>query len=135
MHITLCSPLLCIRSGGPGQHSVATFSLPLGAGIVVTHVSFEYRYEVGYGAPARALGTNFSLVVANTPVYASPRYDDYPYNKAHPNYSLPVVVNVPTSIKVPSSGPLPRLEIKMDNSDRNIQLLLPLVINISLTLT
>ena len=131
--IFISSPLPCIRSGSPGQHSVATFSLPLGAGTTVTHVSFDYRYEVGFGAPAPGVGTNFTLVAAGTPVYASPQYDDYPYSKSHPNYSLPVEVSATTSINVPSSGPLSRLEIKFDNNDRNIQLLLPLVVNISCT--
>ena len=89
---------------------------------------------MGFGLPGpKVLGTNFSLLAAGQPVYASPHFEDYPYSKSHPNYSQPVLVNAPASIKVPSFGPASQLEFHFDNNDRNIQLLLPLVINVTCT--
>ena len=125
------NPLLCLRSGSPHDHSTAAFTLPLNPGTTVHRVSLVYRYTVGYGAGTAGVGANFSLSVGDTVVYASPAYNDFPYSKSHPNYSNPVPVDVSVSVPIPLSGPSQRLVIRMDNNDRNLQLLLPLRINVS----
>ena len=125
------NPLLCLRSGSPHDHSTAAFALPLNPGTTVHRVSLMYRYTVGYGAGTAGVGANFSLSVGDTVVYASPAYNDFPYSKSHPNYSTPVPVDVSVSVQIPLSGPSQRLVIRMDNNDRNLQLLLPLRINVT----
>ena len=124
------NPLNCLRSGSPNQHSSAAFVLPLSPGVTLTSISFNYRYTIGWGAPAPGKGTNFSLRAASRTLYSSPAYDDYPYSKVHPNYSLPVIFHADVSEPIPASGTT-RLELLFDNNDRNIQLLLPLQINVT----
>ena len=114
------NPLECLRSGSPEQHSIATFVLPLTHGVTLTRVSFAYRYTVGWGAPSPGNGTNFSLIVAKSNLYTSPQYNDYPYSKSRPNYSMPVVVDRSVLAAVPTIGTT-RLELHFDNHDRNIQ--------------
>ena len=109
------NPLLSIRSGNPNDRSVAAFVLPLASGITLSHVSFDYRYSVGFGAPAPGTGTNFSLTVAGLALYHSPHYNDYPYSH-QANYSLPVSVRAPLALQVPKSGPASRLEFHFDNN-------------------
>ena len=125
------NPLNSLRSGSPNQHSSATFVLPLSPGVTLTSISFNYRYTIGWGAPAPGKGTNFSLSAGTSRIlYSSPAYNDYPYSKAHPNYSLPVNFHADVSEPIPASGTT-RLELWFDNNDRNIQLLLPLEINVT----
>ena len=101
------NPLNCLRSGSPNQHSSAAFVLPLSPGVFLTTISFNYRYTVGWGAPAPGKGTNFSLRAgaSSHALYSSPAYNDYPYSKAHPNYSSPVMVHAAVSESIPASGP------------------------------
>jgi hypothetical protein len=127
----LANPLISLRSGNPGQRSVAAISIPLSPGIIIKRVSFDYSYTVGFGAAGAGNGSNFTLRAAGMEVYASPCYTDYPYSKVHPNYSQPIAVNVPVSIQIPPGDGKPRLEFDFDNNDRNIQLQLPLRLNIS----
>jgi hypothetical protein len=127
------NPLNSIRSGSPGSHSIASFAVPLSPGIVVQHMSFEYSYTIGFGATGQqGKGSNFTVKVAGEKVYATPLYNDYPYSHSHPNYSKPIAVNVPLSIKVPAANKA-RIELDFDNNDRNIQLLLPLKVNVTCT--
>ena len=114
------NPLECLRSGSPEQHSIAIFVLPLTPGVTLTRVSFAYRYTIGWGAPSPGNGTSFSLVVAKSNLYTSPQYNDYPYSKSRPNYSMPVLVNTPVSVIVPKTDTT-RLELHFNNHDRNIQ--------------
>ena len=102
--------------------SVATFSVPLSAGAVITGVSFEYRYTTGFG-PSGA-GSNFTLQVAGAAVYSSPQLTDYSYSKSHPNYSAPVPVTVNNLVLHAAADT--RVSFAFDNNDRNVQLLLPL---------
>jgi hypothetical protein len=125
----LANPVISLRSGNPGQRSVAAISIPLSSGTTLKHVSFEYSYTVGFGAAGTGNGSNFTVRAAGTEVYASPHCTDYPYSKAHPNYSHPVAVNVPVSIQIPAGKS--HLEFDFDNNDRNLQLKLPLRVNIS----
>ena len=128
------NPLLCVRSGNPGQKSVASFALPLRPGITITHMAFEFQYTIGFGLPGpTVVGANFTVKAAGVPLFVSPHYDEFPYSKSHPNYSQPVVVSAPSAVPVPRSGGPSLLEFYFENNDRNIQLLLPLVVNISCT--
>jgi hypothetical protein len=127
------NPLNSIRSGSPGGHSIASFAVPLSPGIVVQHMSFEYSYTIGFGPTGQeGKGSNFTVKAAGGKVYASPLYNDYPYSQSHPNYSQPIAVNVPLSIKVPAADKA-RIEFDFDNNDRNMQLLLPLKVNVTCT--
>jgi hypothetical protein len=99
----------------------------------ITGVTFEYKYVTGYTGP---VGANFTLEVAGTPVYTSPLLNKYSCKSCsndHGNdaeYSPPVAVTANgLSIAVPSSGG--GLVFKFHNVDRNIQLELPLQINIT----
>ena len=127
------NPYWSIRSGSPSQHSSAAITLPLAPGVLLTQIDFDYSYTVGYGEPAPGVvGTNFSLEAAGVFAYYSPHYDDHPYSKSHPDYSPPVHVRESVSIPVPASANgASRLVLHFDNNDRNIQLLLPLVINVT----
>ena len=123
------NPLNSLRSGEPHQRSVATFSVPLSAGAVITGVSFEYRYTTGFG-PSGA-GSNFTLQVAGAAVYSSPQLTDYSYSKSHPNYSAPVPATVNNlGLHVAADT---RVSFAFDNNDRNVQLLLPLRVNLTCT--
>jgi hypothetical protein len=109
---------------------VAAFSVPLSPGVVIQSIAFEYEYITGYNT---GIGANFTLKAANVNIYSSPHYTDYSYNANRSNYSNPVPVDVSKlSVKVPASGES-LLEFVFDNNDRNIQLLLPLQVNMTCT--
>jgi sialate O-acetylesterase len=122
------APNPAIRSGSPKQHSLVQFVTELSPGATVKELAFAYQYSRGYSG---ATCSNFTVRVAGSPVYASPHLSDYPYSKSHPNYSLPIAVKkTGLSIQVPSKG-VSRLELAFDNNDCNVQILTPLVINVS----
>lgn len=125
------NPLNSIRSGNPKSKSSAAFKVPLAPGISLSHVSFEYSYTVGFAHP-NATGSNFSVRAAGKDTYTSPHFTDCPYSKAYPNYSKPIAVDAPVSIKVPATGDS-RIEIDFDNNDENVQLLLPLKVTVTCT--
>ena len=129
----LPNPLLSLRSGQPSQRSVAAISVPLSAGITLTSVSFTYRYTAGFGAAGAGIGSNFTVRAAGVEVYNSPHLTEYPYSKSRPNYSEPIAVQAPVSIHIPAALDAARIEFDFENNDRNIQLLLPLSVNISCT--
>ena len=58
-----------IRSGNQHSKSTATVAMGLSPGITLTNISLSYKYTTGYLGP---VGANFSLVVGETSVYASP---------------------------------------------------------------
>ena len=124
-------PLNSLRSGNPGQHSVASFILKLSVGAVLQHVSFDYRYNIGFGG-SNCTGSNFSVRAAGATVYRSPHLKDYSYDKNRTNYSSPISVDV-TVPSVPITATDARLEILFDNNDRNMQLLLPLNLTLRCT--
>jgi len=122
-----------IRSGNPGQHSVVAFppNRILAPGSTLDSISFSYRYISGYGPEGREVGTNFSLMVGGTLVYSSPHYTDYPYDSNHSNYSKPVQVDLSSlSLSIPSEGEH-HLELRFANNDRNLQLLLPMSVELT----
>jgi hypothetical protein len=102
----------------------------LNPGATVVSISFAYRYDTGFGSTG--VGSNFTLLVADQPVYESPHFIDYSYSQNKSNYSQPVAVAAAARVVVPS-GPRAspsRLEFRFDNNARNVQLLLPLTITI-----
>ena len=125
------APMPCIRSGSPHQHSLAQFVAPITPGVTITGVALDYRYSRGYSG---AKCSNFTVRAAGEPVYGSPVLSDYPYSKSKPNYSPPVHVDQKgLAIAVPSTGEASHLEIAFDDNDCNVQLLTPLVINMTCT--
>ena len=90
-------------------------------------MSFSYRYLSGYGPTGR--GANLSISIGGTTVYASPPLDRYNYSDPsdppHTAYS-PAVAAAATGLPltVPAAGA--RIEVRVWNNDRNVQLLLPL---------
>ena len=78
------APVPALRSGAPGQHSLAQFASALSPGVTVTAMSFEYSYSRGYAGPHCS---NFSVRVAGTPVYSSPVLSDYPCERTVRTYN------------------------------------------------
>eukprot|EP00937_MAST-01D_sp_MAST-1D-sp2_P000500 g500.t1 len=128
------APLNSLRSGNPGQHSTAAIAVPLTPGATISRVKFEYRYNSGFSEAGANIGTNFTVRVAGQPVYVSPHMRDYNYDQNRSNYSQPVPVDAASlSIAIPpaaTAAEASRIELDFDNNDRNVQLLLPLVITV-----
>jgi hypothetical protein len=130
---------MALRSGSPGQTTGASFpKTVLAPGATVTEISFSYRYISGYENEPSGHGTNLSLfvndeplMVGGAPIYASPHYTDYSYSQNNSNYSLPVSVHV-TGLSIPASaGFKSRLMLGFSNNDRNLQLLIPMSVNVT----
>jgi sialate O-acetylesterase len=97
----------------------------LSPGITLTNISLSYKYTTGYLGP---VGANFSLVVGETSVYASPLLTLYPYSKAG-DFSPPTPVAAQgLSIKVAPGTD--KLAFDFQGGDRNVQLLLPMTITV-----
>ena len=126
------NPILNLRSGTPNTKTTATLDTMLLPGAVVTSMSFSYRYCFGYSKTG--IGSNFTLKLGSSIVYTSPHFTDYPYNKgSDPDkvYSPPVNVAADKlNITVPESGEF-RVEFDFENVDRNVQLLLPMTVDIT----
>lgn len=130
---------MALRSGSPGETTGASFPKQvLAPGAILTGVSFSYRYVTGYGAAGVGHGSNLSMFVGDEPlrvggratIYSSPHYTDYPYGG---EYSKPVAVhfsglNIPASTKYTT-----RLQLGFSNNDRNLQILVPLQVNVTCT--
>ena len=138
------APLASLRSGSPGQHSTAAISVPLAPGTTLTGLSLAYRYDTGFGhAGDGRAGSNFTVsvgqhLVTSTPLYHSPHLVDFSYDANRSNYSAPVAVDVAgLSIPIAHGGGAgatkTRLEFAFDCNERNVQLLLPLVVNVTCT--
>ena len=93
----------------------------------------------GYGAAGTGHGTNLSLYVSDevlrvggkATVFMSPHYTDYAYSSNASNYSKPVAVRV-TGLAVPASDKFTtRLQLGFSNNDRNLQILVPLTVNVT----
>lgn len=128
-----------LRTGSPGQKSIASFPKSvLAAGVTVTELSFEFRYITGYEKIPSGNGANLSLAITDdalsrsgTVVYSSPHFTEYSYSLNSSNYSAPVNVHV-TGLSIPSSNKhTTRLQFSFDNNDRNLQLLIPIAINVT----
>ena len=117
-----------VRSGAPPKQTSATLVLKLAPSTTITGVGFAYKYVTGYSG---TVGANFTLKVAGTDVYRSPVLNTYPYAK-RTVYSPPVgVAATMLNVAVPVSGG--DVAFKFDNIDKNIQLELPMQINITCT--
>ena len=119
----------CLRSGSPHQTPVVEIVKPLASGVTVQSLSFAFEYTAGWSG---AGGSNFSLVVGETVLYASSALGKYTYKKAAPgDYSPPIIAQATgLSIALPKSG-VSRIELRFQNNDRNVQLRLPLTFNIT----
>ena len=132
---------MALRSGSPGQTTAASFpQLVLAPGATVQEVSMSYRYVTGYGAAGSGRGSNLSLSFSDEPrqasghvVFHSPHYRDYAYAHNNSNYSKPVLVHVKGLAIRPSPKFTTRLQLGFSNNDRNLQLLVPLSVNITCT--
>jgi hypothetical protein len=133
---------MALRSGSAGQNSVANFpKLVLAPGSTVTDVSFTYRYIVGYEDTPSGHGANFSLSIndeslrfGGTVVYKSPLLTEYAYSHNKSNYSLPVTAHLSgLSVKTPpaNDGYKTRFQFGFQNNDRNLQLLIPISMNVT----
>lgn len=130
---------MALRSGSPGQHTAASFpKAVLAPDSTITEVSFSYRYITGYGAAGSGHGSNLSLSVSDetlhvggTVLYASPHYTDYSYSANQSNYSAPVNVHVSGLSIQASVNFQSRLQLGFWNNDRNLQILVPLVVNVT----
>eukprot|EP00729_Bicosta_minor_P004193 gene4194-23241_t len=111
-----------LRSGSAKQDTSATLILNLQPGGTITGASFAYNYVTGYHG---TVGANFSLEVANTAAYASPLLNQYECSPAITAASADGI-----SIAVPPSGAA-GVAFKFHNIDKNIQIELPLQINIT----
>lgn len=124
------NPVLSLRSGEPGELSSAAFAQLLTAGSEITGLEFRYQYLAGYGPTG--VGANFSLAVAGQRVYDSPPLTNYTNSANQSGYSPSVVVSLRgLSIHVPHGPSLERIEIAFRNNGRNVQLKLPLEVNVS----
>ena len=122
-------PVHSIRSGNPGQHSVASVVRALRPGALVQSIAFSYQYNTGFGPKGR--GTEFTVYVADVPVYTSPELTDFEYRDNRSLYSPPVPVDSSgLSIRIPSNGTAGRIEIRFNNNERNVQLKLPMIFQI-----
>ena len=130
---------MALRSGNPGATTGASFpKLALAPGSTVTEISFSYRYIVGYEDEPSGHGANLSVSVSDellhvggSVIFASPHYTDYAYSHNSSNYSLPVDVHV-TGLAIPASDRFrSRLQIGFSNNDRNLQVLVPIAVNVT----
>ena len=131
---------IALRSGDPGQTTGASFpQLVLAPGATITSVALTYRYISGYGPAGVGHGTNLSIYVSDQPLtmggkaclFSSPPYTNYSYSANSSNYSEPVVVHATGLAVAASSRFTTRLQIGFTNNDRNLQLLLPLSVNVT----
>ena len=131
---------VALRTGRPGQKSVASFPRTdaFASGATVTQISFSYRYITGFETAPSGLGANFSLSVADwteqaggQALYTSPHYNDHSYALNESNYSSPVHVHL-TGLSIRVSDKLTsRLQLSFWNNDRNLQILVPLAVNVT----
>ena len=125
-------PVHSIRSGNPSQLSSAAIAQPLLPGTTVQRVAFDYQYNTGYGHGGDNItSTNFTAYVGGVAVYSSPPLVDYAYEDNRSLYSPPVHVDAAVQIAVPANASNPRFEIHFANNDRNVQLMLPLRVNLT----
>eukprot|EP01051_Picozoa_sp_SAG22_P002993 SAG22_NODE_140_length_17982_cov_81.438741_2_plen_515_part_00 len=119
----------CLRSGSPHQSAVAALKQPLAPGATVRSLSFAFEYTAGWSG---ASGSNFSVVIGDTALYTSGALGNYTYKKAAPgDYSPPILAQATgLSIALPKTG-VSHIEIRFQNNDRNLQLRLPLIFNLT----
>ena len=113
------APLNALRSGNPGQHTIASFIAPLNPGVELQSVEFEYSYDMGFGAAGSGLGSNFTVSMAGSVLYESPHLNEYAYDANRTNFSTPIPVRAEgLSVRVPEGG-VYHLEIAFDNNGKS----------------
>ena len=129
------NPLLVLRSGGPNTTSTATLSALLRPGVTLDGLSFSYRFETGYGEGAGVgCGAQFNVTAAGKTAFASPMMSGYPYaNKKDPSLYSPRVPVEANDLGVQVTPSNQEVFFTFHNLCRNVQLLLPIAINISCT--
>ena len=129
------NPLLVLRSGSPNTTSYATLSAVLAPGVTIDALGFSYRFETGYGAGASAAcGAQLNVTAAGKTAYASPMLSGYPYsNTKDPSLYSPPVVVAAKDLAVQVTPSNQEVAFVFHNLCRNVQLLLPIAINISCT--
>lgn len=122
------NPLLSLRSGNPGTVSSATFATSLSPNALITGIDFSYQYLTGYGP--KGVGSNFTIEVAGVMLYESPSFTNYSYDANRSDYSPPVLMQI-SGLNIHVAENNTRVIIQFHNNDRNLQLLLPLAMNIT----
>ena len=121
-----------LRSGSAASDTSAALVLNLRPAATVTGVSFAYQYVTGYHG---TVGANFTLVVAGAAAYTSPVLNKYECSTGKcpvSAYSPPVAAAATgLAIAVPAAGGAVAFEFH--NTDKNLQLALPLEINVTCT--
>ena len=130
---------MSLRTGSPGQKTAASFPRSVFTpGAKITEISFSYRYISGYGLAGHGHGTNISLYASDEPLqiggtllYSSPHYNDYAYATNNSNYSKPIEVHL-SGLSIPASKDFTtRLQFGFWNNDRNLQILIPISMNLT----
>jgi sialidase-1 len=119
----------CLRSGSPHQSPVAAIKQPMAAGSTVQSLSVAFEYTAGWSG---AIASNFSVVIGETVLYASGALGNYNYRKDAPGNYSPAILAQATglSIALPKTH-VSQIELRFQNNDRNLQLRLPLVFNLT----
>lgn len=118
-----------LRSGTQHVKSTASLVTTLSPGITVTSVAFSYSYITGYKGP---VGAKFTLKVAGSDVYASPLETGYPYSKYGGGWS-PENPAIAQGLSIKVAPDANTIEFDFEANDRNLQLLLPITINVTCT--
>ena len=130
------NPLLVLRSGSPNTTSSATLTALLAPGVTVDALHFSFRYETGYGGAGAgaACGAQINVTAASKTAYESPMLSGYPYtNTKDPSLYSPPVVVAALDLAVHVTPSNQAVAIVFRNLCRNVQLLLPITVNISCT--
>jgi len=121
-----------VRSGSRGQQqTLATLKQSLQQGTEVQAIAFEFRYISGYGPAGQGQGSNFTLKVADSNVYSSQHFTEYSHDADSTNYSTPIPVTMDGLTLKSAGGETSKIEFVFDNNDRNVQLYMPLLLNVT----
>jgi len=136
-----------LRSGNPRQTTAVVMKHPFAGPGTITGIKLSYRYTIGYnnapgknGAqirvqfhPSLDLGGCGSPLSADDPnaktLYTSPAYLQPEYDKTHA-YSPPINVSL-SGLSLDVSQPGARLGIQFMDNDHNMQLILPIDVEIA----
>lgn len=127
---------LHLRSGAPKQTPTARILTPIDSVAQIKEISFSYQYISGFSNGK--LPSTFELWIqdeagkdAAGPIYTSPPLGEYMYEKCNHCYSPKTLVDVQGCPKCKALLNTPHyFAIRFTNNDRNVQLKLPLEIQI-----
>ena len=130
---------LNIRAGNPGQTTFAAMAAPFAGGARrLRSLAVDLQYVIGYGNHG-GIGASVALVLepdvqcpaANTSeLWRSPALLEPSYDANHTNYSTLAVRLDGLDLSVAPATATPRLALRFDNGDHNMQLLLPVDIEL-----